>query len=150
MCHLTWKRIVTRVRSGYRKSYLCQPCSSINPILRGRYIYIFAFVCGSNCDPSSETYRCNNNSRNYHFQSGCAGNWLRTITSDRTVHDNSSLSFLSSPIRWIRDYWEAITSLFWKKAKRKNERTNGTDGDVYSKCFTCISEILSLSILTFK
>ena len=23
----------------------------------------------------------------------CAGNWLRTITSDRTVYDNSSLSF---------------------------------------------------------
>ena len=30
----------------------------------------------------------------------CAGNWLRTITSDRTVYSNSSRSFLNSSVRY--------------------------------------------------
>ena len=45
----------------------------------------------------------------------CAGNWLRTITSDRTVHNNSSLSFsfeLVDIISLDRNYWEVINLLF--------------------------------------
>ena len=45
----------------------------------------------------------------------CAGNWLRTVTSDRTVHNNSSLSFsfeLVDIISLDRNYWEVINLLF--------------------------------------
>ena len=47
----------------------------------------------------------------------CAGDWLRTITSDRTVHNNSSLSYRTRryDIIWIsmdRNYREVINLLF--------------------------------------
>ena len=43
----------------------------------------------------------------------CAGNWLRTITSDQTVHNNSSLSFWTRryDITGDKDYWEVINLL---------------------------------------
>ena len=44
----------------------------------------------------------------------CAGNWLRTITSDRTVYKRSSLSFSSEFVGMIsldRNYWEVINLL---------------------------------------
>ena len=45
----------------------------------------------------------------------CADNWLRTITSDRTVYNNLSLSFsfeLVDIISLDRNYWDIINWLF--------------------------------------
>ena len=39
----------------------------------------------------------------------CAGNWLRTVTSDQTAYSNSSLSLRT---RWNRNYSEVINWLF--------------------------------------
>ena len=43
----------------------------------------------------------------------CAGNWLRTVTSDQTVHNNSSLhfSFVLVSISLDRNYWLVINLL---------------------------------------
>ena len=49
------------------------------------------------------------------FLTTCAGNWLRTITSDQTVYNNSSLPFsfkLVGIISLGTNYWEVINSLF--------------------------------------
>ena len=73
----------------------------------------------------------------------CADNWLRTVTSDRTAYNNSSLPFWTR-YHWIENYWEAINLLLVSSGLYLNIlETEGISQFWDKKFSTCVARYFS-------